>query len=666
MVCNYSYAQQAEKLEKRQRRGVKKNELIIQDFVPTDTTSILRKPGITFPNINVIPYYYQPALLAQVKRYRMTKQWDRMYAVLYKYVNNFGIENFKDMSLVWQLARISEYLGKEDLTKDLYRLIIKHHRGDLQEALVYYDSLTQFDKDLYTEIDYYYHMVERRRSVDTLMPPQDVLLNMGDLVNSDFDDYAVTVTGETDNTIYFSSKRNRTPASETTFANPNTVAPYNEDLFISQKNELDEWGRATPLYALNTPFNEGSPCLSPDGNTLVFVRCNDPEGLGDCDLYISNKMQNGNWSRALNLGASINSPVWDSHPAFSVTGDTLYFASARAGGFGGTDIYFSLKTKDEMWSAPFNIGPLINTRGKEVSPFPHPKYNVLYFSSDNHLVNFGGFDIFKSFNVNGKWSEPKNVGPLVNGKGDEIYFSIDTQSKWLFYAKSIEDNGLNLDLYSFQLPMEAKPNNIIKFTGMVVEPVTGEVFQGKVTIVDMTEGTEIAPKYIRDDGSFEFALIKNREYLVIIEGDNFFNMNELFYLEKDTSVEFDAVPINNIVFNSIDFESGSSELLPEMENNLHLVIDFLTSRPGFNVKVIGHTDSDGDPKMNLKLSQDRANAIKDYIISYGRFHDSRVQALGMGSQEPMIIEERTESDKKVNRRVEFNIFPGKPKNSSDF
>jgi len=327
VVSSSLYAQQAEKVEKRQRRGVKKNDLIIQDFIPTDTTSILKKPSITFPNINVIPYYYQPALLAQVKRYRMNKQWKPMFNVLYRYVNNFGIENFKDMSLIWQLARLSELLGKEDLTNDLYRLIIKHHRGDLQEALTYYDSLTQFDKDLYTDISYYYHMVERRRSVDTLIPPQDVLLNMGDLVNSDFDDYAVTVTGANDNVIYFSSKRNRTPSSETTFANPNTIQPYNEDLFLSQKDEIDEWSEATPIYSLNTSYNEGSPCQSPDGNILIFVRCNDPNGLGDCDLYVSRKLANGNWGLAQNLGPTINSPAWDSHPAFSLTGDTLYFSS---------------------------------------------------------------------------------------------------------------------------------------------------------------------------------------------------------------------------------------------------------------------------------------------------------------------------------------------------
>ncbi len=660
------YAQEPEKEEKKPKRGVEKDALIIQDFVPTDTTSVLQKPGIDFPNVNVIPYYYQPALLARIERYRLNQQWKPMFNVLYRYVSNFGIENFKDMSMVWQLAGVSEYLGKEKLTKDLYRLIIKHHRGEIKEALQYYDSLTQFEQDLYAELDYYFHMVERRKSVDTLLPPQDVLLNMGSLVNSEYDDYAVTVTGENDNTIYFSSKRNRTPSNEMVFANPSSTAPYNEDLYMAQRDEYGEWGEAQPLTSLNTQYNEGSPCLSPDGQTLIFVRCNNPESYGDCDLYEAKRLDDGQWARAVNMGAEINSAVWDSHPAFSVTGDTLYFSSARAGGFGGTDLYFSIRHKSGGWLPPLNMGPIINTRGKEVSPFPHPRYNVLYFSSDNHLVNFGGFDIFKSFNVNGKWGEPKNVGPLVNGEGDEIYFSIDTESLWLFYAKSVDEGGKNLDLHSFQLPMEAKPNNIVTFTGMVVEPVTGEVFQGIVTIVDMTEGTEVAPKEIREDGTFQFELINHREYLVIIEGDNFFNINELFHINGDTTVQFDAVPVKNIVFNSIDFESGSSELLPEMENNLHLVIDFLADHPAYNVKVIGHTDSDGDPKMNLELSQDRANAIKSYIISYGGFHPSRVEAIGKGSSEPIILEQKTEKDKKINRRVEFKIFPNNSEAESEF
>ncbi len=666
-IATQAFAQEPKKSRKNEQGDRYDKGLIIQDFIPNDTTSVLQKPGIDFPNINVVPFYYQPALLAQIQRYEMNKQWQPMFEVLYRYVSNFGIDNFKDMRLVWKLAGLSEYLGKEQLTRDLYRLILKHHRGDLKQALAYYDSLTQFDKDVYADLNYYFYMAERRRAVDTLLPPQDVLLNMGDLVNSDFDDYAVTITGKKDDIIYFSSKRNRTAANDLMFSSPgNPRSPYNEDLFISQKDEYGEWGEAKPLNALNSPYNEGSPCLSPDGTTLIFVRCNNPESYGDCDLYSSQRIEGDRWSRAVNMGAEINSPAWDSHPAFSITGDTLYFASARAGGFGGTDIYYTVRKKDGSWLQPLNLGPIVNTRGKEVSPFPHPKFDLLYFSSDNHVVNFGGFDIFKSFNINGKWSEPKNVGPLVNGEGDEIYFSIDSQSKWLFYAKSVEDNGKNLDLHSFPLPMEAKPNNIVRFSGMVVEPVTGEVFQGIVTVVDMTEGTEIAPKHIRDDGSFEFDLIKGREYLVIIEGDNFFNISELFYVNGDMQVTFDAIPVKNIVFNSIDFESGSSELLPDMENNLHLVIDFLSNHPGYNVRVLGHTDSDGDPKMNLKLSQDRADAIKRYIISYGNFAKDRVEAVGKGSSEPIILEQKSEKDKKINRRVEFNIFPNGQKAESDF
>lgn len=641
------------KKHKKQEKG-----LIIRDFKPTDTTSVLHRATIWFPNINVIPYYYQPALLAQIKRHRANKAWSLMFDVLYRYVHNFGIENFKDMSLVWQLARLSEYLGKTRLTRTLYQLIIKHHRGDLQEALSYYDSLTAFDKDLYADMDYYFRMVKRRRTVDTLIPPQDVLLNMGDNVNSDFDDYAVTVTGKDNRILYFSSKRNRTPSADLAFSNPKKQHPYNEDLFRTEKKD-GEWGKAQPLYALNTAYNEGSPCLSPDGQTLVFVRCDEPGGFGDCDLYASQKIAGGQWSSGKNMGKTINSNAWDSHPAFSAGGDTLYFASSRAGGFGGTDLYFTFKNKAGTWVSPLNIGPVINTRGKEVSPFPHPKYHVLYFSSDNHLTNFGGFDIFKSFNVNGRWTEPKNIGPLVNSTGDEVYFSIDNRSEWLFYAKSVGKNRKNLDLFSFRLPMEAKPNNVVTFSGMVVEPVSGEVFQGVVTILDMSKGTEIAPKHIRDDGSFEFNLINNRKYLVVVEGDNFFKISELFYIDGDTEMNFDAIAVNNLMFNSIDFESGSSKLLPQMENNLHLVIDFLLSHPDFNVRVIGHTDLDGDPEMNLKLSQDRADAIKTYIISYGNFEKTRVEALGKGSQEPLILPEKSEADKKVNRRVEFNIYPKK-------
>ena len=191
------------------------------------------------------------------------------------------------------------------------------------------------------------------------------------------------------------------------------------------------------------------------------------------------------------------------------------FASDRLGGFGLSDIYFTTK-KDGSWTQSQNMGPIINTRNNEVSPFYHPLFGVLYFSSNGQLYNFGAFDIYKSYNIIDKWSEPINIGPLVNGTGSEFYFTIDANSKDLYYARSSSKDLDKLDLYSFPLPMGARPDAIAQLKGSLTDALNGKPFGGIVSVVDMDQGVEVAPKYLKEDGTFEFNLIDQRNYLLVI------------------------------------------------------------------------------------------------------------------------------------------------------
>jgi outer membrane protein OmpA-like peptidoglycan-associated protein len=281
-------------------------------------------------------------------------------------------------------------------------------------------------------------------------------------------------------------------------------------------------------------------------------------------------------------------------------------------------------------------------------------YNTLYFSSSGQLFNFGQIDIYKTKRINNQWTEPKNVGPLINGKGREKYFTIDKSSQFLFYAKAKERHA-NLDLHSFPLPMEAKPNTVT-FSGKVFEKATGETFEGIVAMIDLDDHVEIAPKYLRENGSFEFELENHKNYLLVIDGDNFFRIEEMFYLNGSKDVTIPAVNLNTaITFEAIDFDKNSSKLKPEMENNLHTIINFLLIHPNFTLTITGHTDLDGDPDKNVQLSQKRAEVIKKYLVSYGGLDASRITVDGVGSSQPIIEKEITETHKRLNRRVEFKI-----------
>ncbi|SDL61897.1 WD40-like Beta Propeller Repeat [Catalinimonas alkaloidigena] len=592
--------------------------------------------------------YYNPKALSKIARLEKKEKWEQVLPLLEDYVGKFRIGNFyKDTQLLWRLGQLYERLGQVGKAKAIYRLTLKHHRGAITRIKLHYDSLTELDRDYFIPLDYYYELVEYRKTIDTLRPPRGVLLNMGDVVNSYSDDYAPTLNAAND-VLLFSSKRNQKGVLQKT---------VNEDIFISRKDEFG-WSEAEPFTDINSPYNEGSAVLSPDGANLYFVRCESREGYGDCDIFVADRQEDGSYGNIRNLGPSVNSQGWDSQPALSHSGDTLYFASDRLGGFGLSDIYYTVRKRGGLWSPARNLGPVINTRNSEVSPFIHHKHNVLYFSSNGHLVNFGNFDIYKSYYRRGRWTEPRNIGPLVNGIGSENYFTIDSESKNLFYARS-EDQMNNLDLFSFPLPMGAQPLADTRLSGILTDSVTGKPFGGIVSIVDLDNGIEVAPKALRKDGSFDFDLINNNNYLLIIQGEEFFRIEQQFRLNGDTLIKAKAESIlsKKIRFTSIEFEQGKADILMDMYSDLDALYDFLIDNPAFGLKISGHTDSVGDREKNQDLSQRRAEAIKLYLIADGRIDPDRIEAIGYGSERPIVTPERTEEDRRTNRRVEFQLIP---------
>ena len=529
----------------------------------------------------------------------------------------------------------------------LYKLVLKHHQQgiNIEELFKVYDSIETDKKQYYVPLDFYYQLVEYRKEIDTLRAPRAILVNMGMGINSPKEDYGPTI-GNVDNVLLFTSKRNK---------NKDSYEPaYDEDIFYSLRVD-SMWQYAEEFKKINTSYNEGSACLSLDGKHLFFSRCNAPGTLGNCDIYSAVLQVDSTWGDLKNLGPNINSSGWDSHPSLTHKGDTLFFASNRVGGFGLSDIYFSLKDSEGTWQKALNAGPIINTRNSEVSPFLHHKFNVLYFSSNGHPLNFGEFDIYKSSRLERSWSEPKNIGPLVNGAGSEYYFTIDSRSSELYYARSNEDDLKNLDLYSFPVPMEAQPEAIVKLKGSLQDQV-GKPMKGIVSIIDLDEGVEVAPKFIREDGKFDFSLINKRNYLLIIQGDEFFRIEEIFFMDGDTEINKIAEPIESkIAFESLEFENGKADILLAMHKDLDKLANFLIDHPELKLRISGHTDSAGKEEANLKLSQARADAIKRYLAFEFKIDTSRIEAIGYGSSKP-IVQEQTDEHKQFNRRVEFEIY----------
>jgi hypothetical protein len=650
-----------------------------------------------FRYINTYPYYRNEAhlksLLEDIRKFEKKeiterKDLQKLYDDLYVYTMNFGTQNFsRESYLLWMLGKLAQTLGYQQRAVQLYSLVLKHYRGteDTKKRL-FYDSLISGERDNYLPVEYYYTYANAASNVDTLEIPDNVYTAMGDSVNSKYDDYAPALSGN-DLIMVFTSKRNQRRVGMKYVINEDLYFSRKADsLYLSQDTsgtriDTIPWTEAKPFKGgINSEYNEGSACVAKNGKTIYFGRCGSPDGFGNCDLYVSFRQPNGKWSEAYNLDLNINSIAWESHPALSHTEDTLFFASDRIGGFGMSDIYYSYRTgqyklvgenSDTLWTwAPAqNMGPVINTRANELSPFYHPKYDVLYFSSSGQLVNFGKADIYKSAKHKLDWMEPKNLGPLVNYKTDEYYFTIDSRSRNLYYAKAVKIKDFDyvigdsvtrevLNLHTALLPMEAQPEATVAFEGVVKDSLTGDAFEGIISIIDLDEGIEVAPKYLNKDGSYRFDLIKEHNYLVIITGDDFFRIEREFLLKGDTTVTFEApsIKFKKWKFEAIEFEESSSLVTEKMKPDLNKLVMFLADHPNLGISIAGHTDSRGNAEGNLRLSKSRAEAIREYMISKGRFDPVRISAEGFGNSQPIIKDEQTDEDRKINRRVEFEII----------
>ena len=594
-----------------------------------------------FPDLQKTRYFVDEN---QLKAMRQLSEHP-LYEALKNYVRHFGVENFpRNIGLLWKLGKLSEKYGPPGEALLLYKLILKHHppNADISEAAERYKWLEKDGPETYVPLDVYYELVAYRKEIDTLRPPHGILLNMGRRVNSVKEDYAPTI-GNTDSILLFTSKRMES-----------ADRIYNENLFFTKK-EGDEWSASKEFPAINTRYNEGSACLSADGKQMFFSRCEAPGSFGNCDLYTA-VLVNGVWQDVKNLGPNINSAGWESQPSLNHPGDTLFFASNRPGTFGMSDIYFSAKDKEGKWMPAQNAGPVINTFGNELSPFYHHQSNVLYFSSNGQPVTFGGFDIYKVNLSRGFTEEPKNIGPLVNGTGDEVYFTMDGKSNTLYYARSEAEDRKNLDLFSFPTPMEAQPVASTVLHG-VVKDDEGMAQRGIVAVIDLDKGVEVAPKYLREDGSFDFSLINHRRYLIIIQGDEFFRQEEKIVLNGDTSINRIVERMEHkIAFVSLEFEHAKADVLPAMENDLSKLGNFMVDHPKAGLKISGHTDTFGREDANKLLSQERADAIKNFLTDKFKVHPSRIEAVGYGSTRPVVADEKSEADKQINRRVEFEVL----------
>ncbi|MCX6318542.1 MAG: OmpA family protein [Bacteroidetes bacterium] len=435
----------------------------------------------------------------------------------------------------------------------------------------------------------------------------------------------------------------------------------NEDFFSSNRKDSN-WTMATPLPGdVNTPDNEAAQSISNDGQWLVFTANGRKQSFGNFDIYFSFLLPTG-WSEAVNAGPNVNSDQWDSQPCLSPDKKDLYFASRRPGGTGGIDIYVCHLQPSGKWGPAENLGPEINTPGDDQCPFIHADNQTLYFTS-NALPGYGGNDLFLSRKgIDGKWGKPENLGYPINTVNDEGTLFITANGITAYYASDRNDSRGSHDIYSFELRPEIRPIRTLWVKGQVIDKKSTKGLPSTVELTDLTSRQVVSRIQTDEEGHYLVTLPHGKDYSFTINRKGYLFYSDNFLLSgltPDTTYEkniaLQPIEVNaSVVLKNIFFDVNKYELKSSSLTELDRLVILLQENPTVKIEIGGHTDNAGKPSDNLTLSNNRAKAVVNYLLSKN-IAATRLIAKGYGETKP-VADNKTEEGKAMNRRTEMKVI----------
>ena len=439
---------------------------------------------------------------------------------------------------------------------------------------------------------------------------------------------------------------------------------------------------------LEEPFNlgpkYGGATLSLNNKEMYICACIQNGGYFNCDLYVSENQKKTitlkregkdfdttfySWSPLKNLGPNVNGPqTWEAQPSLSGDGKTLYFASARPGGYGKIDIYYSNRNEDGSWSKAENMGKPINSSESDKSPFIHTDSRTFYFVSESSDYRWGAgdFDIFYTQQNEETliWEEPKNIGYPINSEEAEESLIVSVDGHYGYFSSTRKEGLGGKDIFYFEIPEEAKPDKIVLAKGKGSFGPNGSE-NAKMILRDKNGNKKEQDFSVGDEG--EFIAIVNVEE---VKGDALLEIQteggafeSLLISEEDVGntvvkeKQIDVKPMEKgeaYTINDILFESNSSKLKESSKIVLDGFVDWLLVNKELNIEIQGHTDDIGPDKANLALSMDRSFSVMEYLIKNG-VEKSRLKFKGYGESNPKVPNNSSKS-RSINRRTDFLIF----------
>jgi outer membrane protein OmpA-like peptidoglycan-associated protein len=438
------------------------------------------------------------------------------------------------------------------------------------------------------------------------------------------------------------------------------------DLYFTKKDKgSGKWSAPAPLSGdVNSTFHDAFASVSSDGKTMYFTRTNQEKGKikrnkdNEATLSIVKlSLEGGDWVNPESFPYN-NDDYSVGHPSISKDGKTLFFSSNKPGGIGETDIYMS-SWNGSSWSEPQNLGSVINTPGKELFPMAGGQ-DTLYFSSNTH-PGLGGFDVFRTVYRNGQWSQPENLGYPINSSRDDFSFSFDEEGKVGLITSSRSGTD-----QLFEVVFNG-PRLVVQ--GTVREKGTNNPYQGASAILlNKTTGEQESIR-VDNQGRYSFIMKPGFDYAVNATSDDnrsLSNSVDISTKGKTRSETFTVdlelekfEPGKGIEVKDIFYDYDKADIRPDAMPSLDKLVKLLTDNPKYRVEMGSHTDCRGSDSYNQNLSERRAKSVVKYCTLRG-IDAKRLTFKGYGESEPRVkcdpCESCTEDQHQMNRRTEFKVI----------
>ena len=555
-----------------------------------------------------------------------------------KFLQAASDANYQEKTLNYELGQASHSVNKFD------------------EAIAAYTKFkaTLNDKKDKAKIDEVTRFIETCENGKELVkkPVNVKIKGFGKGINSKSGDYMPFVSAD-ESVMIFTSRR---PGSTGGLLDDHD-SKYYEDIYYTERKDT-VWGQVKNIgTTINTPSHDACVGISPNAQ-MMFVHVVNSKGKGD--LFVS-ELKGKVWSRPKSLGPNINgTETNESGCSITPDGKILFFSSDRPGGEGGLDIWMSKKKASGEWDVAVNLGPKINTSYDEESPFIHLDAKTLYFSSKGHN-SMGGFDLFdtKVDPRTGLVVAPtENLSYPINTFADETFISWSADGLRAYFS-SVREGGMGEeDIYLLTRPKEEEATHVVIFRGRIKDAVSKSPVGATITVVD-DETEKVVATFTANSstGKFLFVLEPSKNYAIEVEAPKHMFHSENINIPESKGFQMitDSIllevpkPGHKVALFNIFFEDHSSKLKLDSHYELTKIVNLLTNHKSMKIQIMGHVFTEKDVESNMKLSEERAKAVVDYLKGKG-IVATRLTTKPMGNTTPLptgVIGENTRVELEV-------------------